>query len=139
MSLFVLPKKKAIRIINNVPYSSHTNDLFFSNGILKLADINKFQQSVFMYENNKTDFSCNHSYNTRTRNTLSPVFCWTSIAQHSLSVSALNIGNEISDMIKSLPTLSSFKYHLKQHFLLYICTNFVYIFCMYIGLVLGLV
>ena len=110
-------QKKAIRIINNVPFSAHTNDLFFSNGILKLADINKFQQSVFMYKSNRTNFSRNHSYNTRTRNTLNPIFCRTSIFQHSLSFSAPNVWNEIPNRIKFLPSLSSFKYHLKQHFL----------------------
>ena len=120
--LYVL-QKKAIRIVNNVPYSTHTNDLFFSNSILKLSDVNKFQQSVFMYKSNRTDFSRDHSYNTRNRNTLNPLFCRTTITQHSLSFSAPTVWNEIPDRIKFLPTLSSFKYHLKQYFLSFYNAN----------------
>ena len=73
-SFFYSTKKEAIWIVNNVPYSPHTNGFLVSNGILKLEDINKFQKSVFMYKNNRTDFSRNHSYNTRTQNYSKPRF-----------------------------------------------------------------
>ena len=36
--LFLL-QKRSIRIINNAPFLAHTDELFFSNGILKVHDI----------------------------------------------------------------------------------------------------
>ena len=81
----------------------------------------RFRRGLSLFRQNfvhksKQIHSRHHSYNTRTRNTLNHVFCRTSITQHSLSFSAPNVWNEIRDKIKSLPSLSSFKCHLKQYF-----------------------
>ncbi len=43
-------QKKIIRMITNAHYLVHTNTMFDELGILKLADINKYISSVFMYK-----------------------------------------------------------------------------------------
>ncbi len=43
-------QKKIIRMITNAHYLEHTNTMFDELGILKLADINKYFSSVFMYK-----------------------------------------------------------------------------------------
>ena len=43
-------QKRAVRIINNKRYRSHTDPIFKSENILKMADIHKFHISLFMYD-----------------------------------------------------------------------------------------
>ncbi len=43
-------QKTIIRMITNAYYLEHTNTMFDVLGILKLADINKYISSVFMYK-----------------------------------------------------------------------------------------
>ncbi len=69
-------QKTIIRMITNAYYLEHTNTMFDVLGILKLADINKYISSVFMYKyENKYLSKCFvgtstknqevHHYNTR--------------------------------------------------------------------------
>ena len=46
-------QNKCIRIINNAPYNSHTNNLFQENKLLKLDDVIKIEQLklVFLFKN----------------------------------------------------------------------------------------
>ncbi len=48
---------KIIRMITNAHYLEHTNTIFDELGILKLADINKYIASVFMYKIRKQIFA----------------------------------------------------------------------------------
>ena len=50
----MLLQKRAVRIINNASYNSHTEPLFKKSGILKFPDLFELQVSIFMYkyENN---------------------------------------------------------------------------------------
>ena len=45
-------QKKAIRLINNSPWNTHSTSLFYKSGILKLDDINteEIQFACFMYK-----------------------------------------------------------------------------------------
>ena len=47
--LFVL-QKRAIRIINNKKYRTHTEPLFKSENILKITDLYKLHVSLFMFD-----------------------------------------------------------------------------------------
>ena len=47
----IIVQKKVSLIIRKVLYNSHTNDLFFSNSILKLENILKYRQAVHKYYN----------------------------------------------------------------------------------------
>ena len=47
--LFVL-QKRAIRIINNKKYRTHTEPLFKSDNILKMTDLYKLHVSLFMFD-----------------------------------------------------------------------------------------
>ena len=48
-SLFIL-QKRAIRIIFKARYREHTNPLFYNSKILRLHDIIKFNQIIFIYD-----------------------------------------------------------------------------------------
>ena len=111
----VILQKKAIRVINGANFNSHTNDLFYSNRILKLKDINIFLQAIYMYKSDTAVFQTSHFYNTRNRNNLNPIFQRTVRTQMSLSFSAPKIWNELPSSIKDLPTLNQFKNKLKDH------------------------
>ena len=108
-------QKKVIRIINHAPYNSHTNNLFFTNKILKLNEINLFFQSVHVYKSYDDFPSFSHSYSTRNHSNLNPAFQRTVSTQRSLRYSALTIWNQLPPDIKNAPTLSIFKNKLKSH------------------------
>ena len=108
-------QKKALRVINSVPYNSHTNDLFHSNQILKLKDINTYFQSIFMYKSDRDPFLPSHSYNTRNRSNLNPTFQRLKTTQRSLSHSAPGVWNELPDDLKMSVSLPIFKSNLISH------------------------
>ena len=108
-------QKKVIRIINHAPYNSHTNNLFFTNKILKLNEINLFFQSVHVYKSYDDFPSFSHSYSTRNHSNLNPAFQRTVSTQRSLRYSAPTIWNQLPPDIKNAPTLSIFKNKLKSH------------------------
>ena len=43
-------QKRAVRIINNSGYKSHTDPILKSENILNIADIHTLQVSLFMYD-----------------------------------------------------------------------------------------
>ncbi len=55
----ILLQKRALRIIHNATYNSHTEPLFKSASILKLVDLYEYQTVLFMYDycNNKLPIS----------------------------------------------------------------------------------
>ena len=112
----ILLQKKAIRIINNKPFDAHTNELFYSSGIIKLMDINKLNLSAFMYKNkNNLSFMRDSSHNTRNQNSLLPAFQRLTISQQSVNYSGPLLWNSIPVSIKESPSLSIFKKRYKKH------------------------
>ena len=110
-------QKKAIRIINHAPYLSHTNDLFLSNKILKLNDINKYFQAVHVYKFLPDFPTLSHSYSTRNRSNLHAAFQRTTSTQRSLKYSAPTVWNQLPNELKTAPSLPIFKRKLKSHLL----------------------
>jgi len=57
-------QKKAIRIINNKPYNSHTAPLFADNNILQIKDLYQLQAALFAhdYKNGKLPRSFHHYF-----------------------------------------------------------------------------
>ena len=62
----VILQKRAIRIINNAPYNSHTDPKFKSSKILKIPDLFIYQSLLFMYDflSNKLPSSFNGMFST---------------------------------------------------------------------------
>ena len=82
----IILQKRAIRVINKVHYLQHTSPLFFSNKILKLLDIVKYRQAVYMYKNLATHETPSHPYSTRNRGNLIMPFQRLAISLHYLAL-----------------------------------------------------
>ena len=50
ISKLVTLQKRAIRIINNRGYRSHTDPIFKSQNVLKIVDVHRLYVSLFMYD-----------------------------------------------------------------------------------------
>ena len=111
-------QKKIIRIITSSDYFAHTQPLFKETNILKLFDINKVQIGIQMYkqikDKNNTAIRHQHNYPTRTRDNLSIPLHHLTVFQHSLSFTGPKTWNSIPEHIRLLPTILSFKKHLKK-------------------------
>ena len=117
-------QKKAIRIINDLPFAEHTNDYFKSNNLLKLDDLYKYQVLRFMFNvvnehiHNFSDIVVHqrnvHNHNTRGRNQLCiPQFSH-SKTQFTISFVGIKLWNSLNEELKSELTLSSFSKKLKK-------------------------
>ena len=126
-SLFLL-QKRAIRNVNNTVYLSHTNDLFRSNGILKLVDLFYYNVGIFMHKfssNNLPEiflqmFQRNnsiHNYPTRQRDEYHLPRARTIFAQKTIMYSGPKYWNDLPHKVTSCLLLSSFKRQLKQFLL----------------------
>ena len=122
--LFLL-QKKVLRIIHNISFRSHTDNLFFQNKILKITDIYQFQLGQFMYnlKNNnippifKTMFVFNntiHKYPTRQANFIHLPLKRTLFAQKTFVYAGPKLWNSLSDDIKQSVTMNTFKSKLKK-------------------------
>ena len=58
-----------------------------------------------------------HSYNTRNRTDLVPVFHRLTLTQKSISYTAPTFWNSLPNALKNLDTLNTFKYHLRKYLL----------------------
>ena len=125
----VTVQKKAIRIITNANYNSHSDPLFKKTNILKLDNLYELSVSKYMYAlNNGTlpinlanAFSQNrdiHRYNTR--NQLNPHIQSrrTNIASRNIKHRGPDIWCNIPNEIKTSKTIKSFTNRIKK---LYIC------------------
>ena len=111
-------QKKAIRIVNNSNFLAHTLELFYYSKILKIEDIHNYIIGAYMFKNHDSPiFSINHSYNTRHRNDLVPLFQRLVQTQNSIHFAGPIIWNDIPTEIKSLDELHMFKTKLKNHLL----------------------
>ena len=109
-------QKRAVRIINNKTIMFPTNNLFFSNLILKLSDVHKLKLGVHMFRNQNMEiFKINHDYITRFRNNSNPSFQRLTITQRSLFYSGAITWNGIPHNIRSLENLNSFKKLYKSY------------------------
>ena len=120
-------QKKALRAIFNLPYNSHTNDIFKDNGFLKLADIYRLNLACHMFKIIKTpanydtslhpsSMSSLHSYNTRNRNSIAIPRYNKKTSQSSFLYQSAKEWNLIPDHIKNSSGLASFKSNLRMFY-----------------------
>ena len=108
-------QKRAIRIINKTEFLAHTNNLFHHNHILKVSDIHNLQLAIYVYKlDDISIFSATHTYNTRNRNNLIPLFSRLTLTQFSPRFSAIHFWNHLPDEIKLSPSLRAFKNRVKE-------------------------
>ena len=91
----IILQKRALRIMNNTEFRSHTNELFYTNKILKIRDIYNFQVAIYMFNGTTdTSFERNHDYNTRFRNNMLPEYQRLVSTQRSLRYVGPTIWNQ---------------------------------------------
>ena len=107
-------QKRAVRVINNVSYLSHTNGLFKSCSILKLKDIYNLQLGVHMYKNRcNSNFQRSHGYNTRGCQTLVPNFSRLTLTKHAISSNGPAFWNSLPEEIRNSNSVTTFKRNLR--------------------------
>lgn len=123
-----LKQKKVIRIIYKASYYDHTNVLFKSLKLLKLEDLIKFKNAIFMFKVFNRELPtkilslfCEHNankrYNLRTKQDFQPKKVRTKQKQLCISSQGINVWNSIDKNIKSCKILESFKFKYKKHLL----------------------
>ena len=111
----IILQKKAIRLISGADRLAHTNELFIRNKILKLNDINFYRQALYAYSNLPSFDTATHSYQTRNRSQIVPLYQRTTLTQHSLYFSAPHVWNSLPPLIKQAETLNKFKKLLQNY------------------------
>ena len=126
---FVL-QKRAIRIINNNKYRTHTEPLFKSENILKITDLYKLHVSLFMFDLQKEALTLTFKTYLQQRNAINHRQMHT--RQHDLILNErprtnfsaklprhnfTNIWNGISSTIRKATHRHKFKSLLRQHYL----------------------
>ena len=116
-----IAQKKVIRTITYKSKYSHTNDLFKSLGLLKLSDINIYNNGIFVYKSlhNHSNaglftYHVNTRYNLRKVNLLEIPLLHTNQSQTSIRYQGVKVCNQIPPDIQNKPTTSSFKKSLKS-------------------------
>jgi hypothetical protein len=113
-------QKKALRIISDSDYQSHTKPMFHNLNTLTIFDINKLQTGLFMYRNTTNNLpnsfsdllikhSDIHHYNTRHANNyiLPKITC--NLIKYSIKTSGPKIWNSIKSNDKNFTSIHSFK------------------------------
>ena len=114
----IILQKKVIRIINRADFNDHTNDLFYMNKILKIADIHNYNLAIYMYKNkNSSNFKRIHDYQTRHSSQLIPNYHRLTTTQHSLTFTGPITWNQIPERIRQARSLTLFKKAMKDHLL----------------------
>ena len=114
----IVQQKRAIRIIKDLPFLSHTNEHFKNLGILKFLDLYKFQALLYMYQfKDSPQFARTHDLNTRYSSNLVSSFNRLDLCQHSVTFTGPTFWNELPDHLKQLNTISKFKYAVKEYLL----------------------
>jgi hypothetical protein len=125
--LFV-SQKKAIRIITNSKYNTHTEPLFSKLAILTITQLNDFQIGCFVYccincalpikfcalYNKNTSV---HSYNTRQSNKLHCDYRRLSLRSKTVRHYGVFLWNSLTDDICTAISFSVFKHKLKSYLL----------------------
>ena len=121
-------QKKAMRIINNSNYHSHTKQIFLNFKTLNIFDINKLQTALFMYRftnntlpnsfsNFLTKHSDIHNYNTRHAQHYVATSPSTNQIKYSIKVSGPKIWNSLITKSAKCKTIVSFKSTMKDLFI----------------------
>ena len=121
--LFIL-QKKIIRLINCSGKIDHSEPLFRKSYILKLEDLISLEMAKFMFRdlrsaNSHFNFQLRnsfHHYNTRNHSSIALPQPRSAILRNSIFFRGPSIYNDLPENIKSAPTLNSFKYLLKTHY-----------------------
>jgi len=121
-------QKRALRIISDSGYSSHTQTIFNSLGTLNVFDLNKLQTALFMYRYNRNTLpksfqncfskhSDIHSYNTRHANDYisgSP----SSLIKQSVKYTGPKLWNSLDKDITNSKTIQAFKSCYKKQLII---------------------
>ena len=123
-------QKKAIRMIDNVPFREHTAPLFKKYKTLKFQDIVSLKTLCLIYAAQRellpeeiqtlfTNTDSIHKYNTRasSKGNFHTKYCRTKLKSMCISVQGVKLWNNLDVNIRNLNTLSSFKVTLKQHYI----------------------
>ncbi len=122
-------QKRAVRIITNSGYNSHTEPLFKRCQLFKLEDLYEFQVSLFMHDfiNSKLPHSFNgvfrfnsdiqDSHRTRQSNLINVPRCDSAYSNRLPLYSFPVIWNTWTRIIPTSTSKSHFKYQLKNHLL----------------------
>ena len=121
-------KKRAVRILTNSDYCAHTKSLFFSQKVLNVFDIYKYQVYVFMFKYEKgllpgsfdTYFNYNrefHSYDTRSSGSFRINLSSNEVSHRLFNNSGVKLWNSLEHNIKNANTIFSFKNRIKNHLL----------------------
>ena len=127
----LLLQKRAVRVICNQSYLSHTKPLFTKLNILPFNLLYQFYLGVFMYSyyhdllpsSFKNLFQCNidvHSYNTRFASDTRAVYGRTVFVNSLFLCQGPLFWNKLPVAIKNCNTLNTFKRSLKAHLIQYI-------------------
>ena len=120
-------QKKALRAIFNLPYNSHTNDIFKENGLLKITDIYRMNLLCHLYKirNMPANYDASlhprlmstiHSYSTRNSNNLEIPRYNKATSQSSFLFQSAKEWNLIPEYIRNSSSLASFKSNLRRFY-----------------------
>ena len=123
--LFVL-QKRAVRIITNSSYISHTAGSFKTLCILPVFELYEYHLGIFMYKylHNKLPnsfdnyFNYNndyHSYNTRSSGLLRQPLHRISVSQRHVKTSGVKLWNSLPNAILNSKSIMIFKRTLKKY------------------------
>ncbi len=118
-------QKKAVRIINNSNYNTHTGPIFKSHNILSLHDLHSLQVNKFMYQYHHNSlptplmdlFTPNriiHHHNTRHRDSPHIVYRRTAKASQSIVHKGPKFWQSVPQNVKDAKTLYSFSQRFKK-------------------------
>ena len=109
-------QKRAVRIICQAPFRSHSEPLFKSLNILTLADVHKYQVLIYMYKHHSATFQdfSNHGYSTRNRTNLRSSFRRTVLSRRSISCIGPSFWNALPAPLKNARKIDNFKFLLKR-------------------------
>ena len=119
-------QKKIVRTLMFRNRYHHTNNDFYNLGFLKFTEILKYFASIFTYKSlNNIAYPFNyfqttqqtHQLNLRNSINLRPPFTPSNQGQRSPSVYCYSVWNDIPLEIRNKPSVASFKFVIRQHFL----------------------
>ena len=124
----LLLQKKAMRVICNTSWMSHTDILFYENSILKINDLYQYNLGQFMYQLNNNVlpsvfnliFNKNktiHKYPTRQSDEFHLPLTRTILARSIFTYAGPKLWTILDVSIKSAPSLNSFKFKFKKSLL----------------------
>ena len=111
-------QKRAVRILCQAPFLSHSEPLFKNLKILTLTDVHKYQVLIYMYKHHDVLFEnfSNHGYSTRNTSNIRSAFRRTVLSRRSIRCIGPNYWNNIPISLKCLGKIENFKYRLKIFF-----------------------